>query len=98
MDQISQGLSTTTPATEVVPHSGDPIDGQAKELAQRIKRLIRRRTGGGINHLRVDVGPETILLTGDCTTFYCKQLAQQAAMLLRGQRRIDDRVVVTYTD
>ena len=103
MDQMSQGMpgtetSGTVRSKDVVSVSPEPTDVQAKELAGRIKRLIRRRTGGGIYQLRVDVGPESILLSGRCTTFYCKQLAQQAAMLLRGPRRIDDQVVVTYTD
>ena len=96
MDQTVQDSGGTMPAKEVAIPS--PPDAQAKELAARIRRMIRRRTGGGVHQLRVDIGPDTIRLSGSCSTYYCRQLAQQAAMLLGKPRRVDDRVVVEYDD
>ena len=51
------------------------------ELKQEIERLVRGRTGWQIRDLRVDVREGgTITLHGACTSFYAKQLAQEAAM------------------
>ena len=56
-----------------------PSDEQ-KRLLARIKRAVRRKTGGGVQDLAVEMEAETIRLRGRCTSFYCKQVAQQAAM------------------
>lgn len=96
MDQTLQDAGGTMPANEAAFPS--PPDAQAKELAARIRRMIRRRTGGGVHQLRVDISPDTIRLSGSCSTYYCRQLAQQAAMLLGGPRRVDDCVVVQYEE
>jgi len=93
MDQASQLTGGEASAGQSAGPAFD-ADFHASELAARIKRLIRRRTGSGINQLRVDVGNQTIRIAGHCSTFYCRQLAQQAAMQLGGQRVIDDQVTV----
>jgi hypothetical protein len=54
-------------------------DDQLRLLA-RIKRAVRRKTGGGILKLAVLLQNETIVLRGNCTSFYCKQVAQETAM------------------
>ncbi|MBS0208963.1 MAG: hypothetical protein JSS27_08425 [Planctomycetes bacterium] len=56
----------------------DGLDDDA--LARRITLCVLARTGRQIRNLRVDVDGEEVRLTGNCSTFYCKQLAQQAAM------------------
>lgn len=54
-------------------------------LARRITLRVLARTGRQIRNLRVDVECEEVRLSGHCNTFYCKQLAQQAAMeIIRG--------------
>lgn len=57
---------------------------EADRLAASIERAVRRRTAGGVRNLRVEVGRGGIVLEGRCDTFYCKQLAQHAAMNLSG--------------
>jgi osmotically-inducible protein OsmY len=46
----------------------------------RIKRVIRRHTSGGIRELSVELQTGSVRLRGQCNSFYCKQMAQQAAM------------------
>jgi len=46
----------------------------------RIKRVIRRSTSGGIRALTVELETGAVRLRGQCNSFYCKQMAQQAAM------------------
>ena len=67
-----------------------------------VNRLVRDRTGALLSDLRVDVAPSanadrefSVVLTGRCGTFYCKQLAGVAAMAAAPggvvQNRIDVR-------
>ena len=53
---------------------------QDDQLATSIERAVRRETSGGVRNLHVEVGRGGIILQGLCDTFYCKQLAQHAAM------------------
>ncbi len=77
MEQLSR--QGRTPDGElVVPQP----DFRALEL--RIKRTVRRDTGGGMKGLEVHVDREGVRLRGRCVSFYCKQLAQTAAMRLSG--------------
>ena len=52
----------------------------AERLAASIERAVRRGTSGGVRNLRVEVNRGGIVLEGRCDTYYCKQLAQHAAM------------------
>jgi hypothetical protein len=49
-------------------------------LAESIARVVRHRTGGKVQGLKVEVRRDGVRLQGRCATFYCKQLAQHAAM------------------
>jgi osmotically-inducible protein OsmY len=60
----------------------------------RIRRAVRRETRGGVNQLKVEVDSRGIHLRGQCRSFYCKQLAQQAAMRLCGETGIDNQIEV----
>ena len=55
---------------------------EAEQLAASIERAVRRETAGGVRNLRVEVNRGGVVLEGRCDTFYCKQLAQHAAMTL----------------
>ena len=63
-------------------------------LAESIERLVQRRTGGKIQGLKVEVQREGIRLQGRCPTFYCKQLAQHAAMDLTPDRVLTNEIEV----
>ena len=54
----------------------------SRRLADTVRREILERTGGKIHDLRVEVRDTEVRLHGRCSTFYCKQLAQHAAMAL----------------
>ncbi len=55
-------------------------DEEDDALARRITLRVLARTGRQIRNLRVEVERDEVRLSGNCNTFYCKQLAQQAAM------------------
>lgn len=74
-----------TPAPERHP---DPID---MELAKRILSRIESRLPGRIRHLTVYATDNAVVLTGQCSTFYTKQIAQHTAMgVLEYQRLINN--------
>ena len=68
------------------------VDGQA--WVARIRRTVRRETRGGVSQLKVEVDSRGIRLRGKCNSFYCKQLAQQAAMRLAGDAPVDNQIEV----
>jgi len=65
-----------------------------KGWAGRIRRAVRRETRGGVSQLKVDVDQRGVHLRGRCRSFYCKQLAQQAAMRISGDVRLDNQIEV----
>jgi osmotically-inducible protein OsmY len=68
---------------------------EAEELAASIERAVQRETGHGVRNLSVEVNRDGILLKGRCTTYYCKQLAQHAAMGMPGGNRLTNRIEVS---
>jgi hypothetical protein len=68
---------------------------EAEKLAASIERAVQHETGYGIDNLTVEVRPEGILLRGRCETYYCKQLAQHAAMGMRGGDRLVNSIEVS---
>jgi hypothetical protein len=53
---------------------------QQAALAAAIERDVKERTSGRVADLEVAVDAAGVHLRGRCATFYCKQLAQHAAM------------------
>ncbi|NQT40010.1 MAG: BON domain-containing protein [Planctomycetes bacterium] len=67
---------------------------EVDELAAVIERVVVRETDGGVRNLSVEVGRSGVLLRGHCETYYCKQLAQQAAMAVPGGSRLTNLIEV----
>ncbi|HLA85364.1 MAG TPA: BON domain-containing protein [Thermoguttaceae bacterium] len=67
---------------------------EAERLATSIEQAVRRETSGRVRGLRVEVDRRGVRLEGRCETFYCKQLAQQAAMILSGHDRLTNEIEV----
>jgi len=67
---------------------------ETARLAMSIERAVMRETGYGIRDLAVEINDEGILLRGHCDTFYCKQLAQHAAMAMPGGERLTNAIEV----
>jgi hypothetical protein len=45
------------------------------ELATQIEQRIRRRTGGRVQHVCVQIDDEKVVIHGDAPTYYSMQLA-----------------------
>ena len=63
-------------------------------LAEQVERAVRRETLGAVHDLEVAVDGDEISLHGQCPSFYCKQLAQHAAMLLADGRTVVNQIEV----
>jgi len=68
---------------------------EAEELAASIERAVQHETAHGVHDLTVEVSPQGILLRGHCETYYCKQLAQHAAMSMPGGDRLVNSIEVS---
>jgi len=67
---------------------------EAERLAASIERAVQRETGRAVRNLTVEVSRDGVLLKGRCETFYCKQLAQHAAMAVPGSDRLTNAIEV----
>jgi hypothetical protein len=63
-----------------VRRRADVVPEERERLAAAIERQVRHAAHGGVADLEVQVVPEGIRLRGHCGTYYCKQLAQHAAV------------------
>jgi len=74
----ASAASAVAPGT---PNRGQPYRGQPDfVLAKHILARIESRLPGRIRRLTVYTTGDTVVLTGECLTFYTKQLAQHIAM------------------
>ncbi len=80
--RIERNPSATCPQLDVAP------------LADRIRQRIERRLTGRIRNLHVHVSENAIVLSGQCNTFYTKQLAQHAAMGVMEYERLINNLIV----
>lgn len=83
MERLAQAPSLAPRHEEVVPRPPN-MSAEEEKLAARIERAIRRGTSDKVRELRVEIRRDGIHLAGRCGTFYCKQLAQTAALPLAG--------------
>jgi osmotically-inducible protein OsmY len=71
-----------------------PHRPKSQAYAASIRRGILRIAAGRIHELQVEVRDDVVLLQGRCHSFYCKQLAQHAAMELAHEQRVDNQIQV----
>ena len=96
MEETLKWLDSATQAIdeEVIGEELPETQIEAEELATLIEKAVRQETSGGVRDLRVEVHSEGVMLTGHCDTFYCKQLAQHAAMAIPGGDRLTNDIIV----
>jgi osmotically-inducible protein OsmY len=70
------------------------MTAEDEKLAARIERAVRRGTSDKVRELRVEVRWDGVHLMGRCGTFYCKQLAQTAALAMTGKWQLHNRIEV----
>jgi len=78
-----------------VDHPLPETVAEAERLAASIERAVQRETSGGVRNLCVEISRQGVLLKGRCRTYYCKQLAQTAAMGVSAGDRLTNRIEVS---
>ncbi|MBN2578967.1 MAG: BON domain-containing protein [Pirellulales bacterium] len=77
MEDLFRGKPWTFPKRrEYLPETLE----EAEALAASIERAVQEETGHGVRNLHVTVEQDSVTLHGRCESYYCKQLAQHAAM------------------
>lgn len=71
-----------------------PRPSEPERLVALVTWAIGRKAGARVEKLRVCVESERVVLTGRCPSFYCKQLAQTAAMRILGTRQLVNQIEV----
>ena len=93
-DLPCSGVTPEQASRRQPPHPLPETLEEAERLALSIEHAVSRRTQGGVRDLRVEVDQDGVLLRGHCETYYCKQLAQHAAMTVPGGGRLTNEIEV----
>jgi hypothetical protein len=64
------------------------------ELIRQIYRMVKQATNSGIQEMNVFLENGKMVLTGDCLTFYTKQLAQEAVLKVADNIDLVNRIHV----
>jgi hypothetical protein len=88
--RLSQG-GTFTAAT--APQSIDRSE-RNRQLAIAIRQRIESRLSGRIRELSVRILDRTVVLEGQCATYYTKQLAQHAALGILEDEQLENAIEV----
>lgn len=67
---------------------------EAERFAERLARLVVRRTSGAVRGLRIEISPQGIALHGDCPAYYLKQLAQEAVLAVIADQPLFNQIEV----
>jgi hypothetical protein len=94
MDRSSPVADYSLPAHLTYQPAAARLSAEAEKLINRIERAVRRGTNDKVRELRVEMTEEGIVLRGRCGTYYCKQLAQSAAMAAAEQETLVNRIEV----
>ena len=93
MERMTQTISAASRIGEALP-AAIPLSVEAEKMALRIERAVRRGTSDKVRELKVVIARDGIHLTGRCGSYYCKQLAQTAAMAIAGKEPLYNRIEV----
>jgi hypothetical protein len=81
--------------------SARPRDARAEDTSERgrklvaaVKQRIETRLPGRVRNLTVTLRAGTIILEGQCATYYTKQLAQHAALGVLEDEHLENAIIV----
>jgi hypothetical protein len=63
-------------------------------MAHQLHVVVLQRTHGGIANLSIEVLPERVVLRGESSTFYAKQLAQETVKKMLPQLKLVNAIQV----
>ena len=94
MDHLTRGGGPASSLADMPTATKPRMTADQEKLASRVERHVRRQTNDKVRQLRVEVRAGCIFLHGRCGTFYCKQLAQTAAMSIGNKEPVINQIEV----
>ena len=94
LDEQSLASATEAASAEgggIAPHRSPRQSALEIVIQQRIESRLR----GRVRNLQVRASSEVVVLEGQCTTYYTKQLAQHAAMGVLEDEQLENAIVVS---
>jgi hypothetical protein len=73
----------------------DDTSERGRKLVAAVRQRIETRLPGRVRNLTVALRSGTIVLEGQCATYYTKQLAQHAALGVLEDEHLENAIVVT---
>lgn len=92
---VSSRATPLAPSADALHLGFEPaIDAENSRLAAAIKQRIESRLPGRVRNLAVRVHADTVVLEGQCATYYTKQIAQHAALGILEDEHLENAIVV----
>jgi osmotically-inducible protein OsmY len=88
-------LPSVKATSTINPHVTDDCEARHQALAIAIHQRIESRLLGRVRNLRVRSFDGTVILEGQCATYYTKQLAQHTAMGILEDEHLENSIVVS---
>jgi hypothetical protein len=92
-------MADESPIAEVsATNAGKPVAARVvkrESLESIIRKRIESRLAGRVRNLLVRASGDSIVLEGQCATFYTKQIAQHAAMGVLDDQHLENAIVVS---
>lgn len=73
----------------------DAAADRNRHLAVAIRQRIESRLSGRVQNLVIRILADTVVLEGQCLTYYTKQLAQHAALGILEDEHLENAIAVT---
>jgi hypothetical protein len=86
----SYRATQTGPATQI----GSLTKQEGRQLADLILKRIQIRLAGRIRNLAINITNHSVELTGECRTYYTKQMAQHVAMGVLDYQQLVNNIMV----
>jgi hypothetical protein len=77
-----------------VPLKPDTRQDRRRDLAIAIRQRIESRLHGRVRNLAVRIQGDTVVLEGECSTYYTKQIAQHAALGVLEHEHLENTIAV----
>jgi hypothetical protein len=98
-DEKAAGVGVIRSAGGTLPKAVEPSNDASAEtnrrLALAIRQRIESRLPGRVRNLAVRVQADSVVLEGQCATYYTKQLAQHAALGVLEHEHLENAIVVS---
>jgi hypothetical protein len=93
-DPVDEVLLSPTGTFSAVSNQSQDRSDRNRQLAVAIRQRIESRLPGRVRELSVRVFERTVVLEGQCATYYTKQLAQHAALGILEDEQLENAIAV----